>query len=322
MKAILYHRYGGPEVLQLEDVPKPAPNDDQVLVKIKAVSVNDWDWGNIQGKPKFFRLFGGLTPRKKIQGSDIAGVVEAVGKNITKFKPGDEVFGDLSGQWGGFAEYVCCPEKMLALKSPKMSFEEAAAIPQAAMLAVQALIDKGHVKNGQKILINGAGGGVGTFGVQIAKQYDVEVTGVDSGIKLDIMRSVGFDHVIDYTKEDFTKNGKRYDLIVDTKTNRSVLSYLRSLTPNGIYATVGGDIPRLFQFMFLYPFIKLFSRKKVIVVILKTNKDLEYMKQLHDTGKLKYIIDGPYRLEETKRAFEIYAKQEHKGKMIIVLNNL
>ncbi len=323
MKAIVYTKYGGPEVLQLAEVVKPMPKDDEVLVKIRAVSINDWDWANLQGVPKFFRLFSGFKPKQQILGSDIAGVVETIGKNVKKFKPGDEVFGDLSGQWGGFAEYVCTRENKLALKSPRMSFEEAAAIPQAGMLAVQGLIDKGRIKPGHKILINGAGGGVGTFGVQIAKTYDnVEVTGVDSTGKLEMMRNIGFDHVIDYTREDFTRNGKKYDLILDTKSSRAIFAYPRSLSPNGVYATVGGSLLRLLQYFLLKPLVAMASKKHVYIVMLKVNKDLEYMKQLYDAGKLKVMIDGPYQLKDTAKAFEIYARQEHKGKMVITVNGV
>ena len=205
MKAIVYHKYGTPDALELTEVDKPIPKDDEVLIKVHAVSINDWDSGLLNGD-FINRMLNGLRkPKRKILGSDIAGRIDSIGKNITQFKPGDEVYGDLSGRWGGFAEYVCAQEKTLALKPSTMSFEEAAAIPQAAMLAVQGLIDKGKIKQGQKLLINGAGGGVGTFGIQIAKLYGVEATGVDSTSKLDMLRSMGFDHVIDYTKEDFTK---------------------------------------------------------------------------------------------------------------------
>ena len=231
MKAIVYTKYGGPEVLQIKEVEKPLPKDDEVLIKVHAVSINDWDLGLLHGD-FINRMLNGLRkPKRTILGSDIAGRIEAIGKNISKFKIGDEVYGDLSGRWGGFAEYVCAPEKALALKPAAMSFEEAASIPQAAMLAVQGLIDKGKIHAGQKLLINGAGGGVGTFGVQIAKLYGIEITGVDSTVKLDMLRSMGFDHVIDYTKEDFTKNGQRYDLILDAKTNRSMFDYARALSP-------------------------------------------------------------------------------------------
>ena len=319
MKAIVYTKYGGPEVLQLKEIENPYPNDDEVLVKIYAVSINDWDWALLHGDFINRLLNGLLKPKKKILGSDIAGRVEAVGKNVTKFKTGDEVYGDLSGQWGGFAEYVCVREKFLALKPTAMSFEEAAAIPQAAMLAVQGLIDKGKIQRGQNLLINGAGGGVGTFAVQIAKLYGVEVTGVDSTGKLDMLRSIGFDHVIDYTKEDFTKNGKCYDLILDVKTNRSMFDYSRALCRNGVYVTVGGSIARLFQALFLAPWISLIHKKYIHIVALKPNKDLAYMNELFATGKVKPVIDGPYKLDEVPEAFRIFGKGEHKGKLVITM---
>jgi NADPH:quinone reductase-like Zn-dependent oxidoreductase len=319
MKAIVYTKYGGPEVLQMKEVEKPYPKDDEVLVKVYAVSINDWDWGLLHGDFINRMLNGFLKPKKKILGSDIAGRIEAVGKNVTQFQPGDEVFGDLSGHWGGFAEYVCAREKTLALKPTSMSFEEAAAIPQAAMLAVQGLIDKGKIRSGQKLLINGAGGGVGSFAVQVAKLYGVEVTGVDSSGKLEMMRSIGFDHVIDYTQEDFTKNGKCYDLILDVKTNRSVFDYARALCRNGVYVTVGGSMARLFQSLILGPWISLFSKKHIRIVALKLNKDLNYMKELFEAGKVKPVIDGPYKLDEVPKAFTIFGKAEHKGKVVITM---
>ena len=320
MKAIVCTKYGGPEVLQIQEVEKPFPKDNEVLVKVHAVSINDWDWGIIHGTPFITRLMSGLQkPKKKILGSDIAGRIEAVGKDVKQFHPGDEVFGDLSGEWGGFAEYVCARENALALKPSNMSFVEAAAIPQAAMLAVQGLIDIGKIQQGQKLLINGAGGGVGTFGVQIAKLYGVEITGVDSTAKLDMMRSMGFDHVIDYTKEDFTKNGKCYDLILDVKTNRSIFDYTRALSSNGVYATVGGDLDRLLQCFLLKSWISMTSKKRVSIVVLKPNKDLGYMKELFEAGKIKPVIDGPYKFEEVPEAFRIFSKGEHKGKMVITI---
>ncbi|MGB8190844.1 MAG: NAD(P)-dependent alcohol dehydrogenase [Chitinophagaceae bacterium] len=317
MKAIVYTKYGGPEVLQMAEVEKPSPKDDEVLIKVHAVSLNDWDWGLLQGDFVNRMLNGLRKPKRKILGSDIAGKIEAVGKNTTRFKTGDEVYGDLSGQWGGFAEYVCAPEKLLALKPAGMSFNEAAAIPQAAMLAVQGLIDKGKIQAGQKLLINGAGGGVGTFGVQIAKLYGVEVTGVDHSGKLDMMRSLGFDHVIDYTKEDFTKMGRQYDLILDVKTNRSMLNYARALSPNGVYVTVGGSMPRLLQALLFAPLISMTSKKHIRIVALKTNKDLAYMSELFEAGKIKCVIDGPYRLDEVPEAFRLFGKGEHKGKVVV-----
>ncbi|MFC0774746.1 NAD(P)-dependent alcohol dehydrogenase [Terrimonas alba] len=294
MKAIIYTQYGGPEVLQLKEIEKPFPKDDEVLIKVHAVSINDWDWGLLHGDFVNRMLNGLRKPKRQILGSDIAGRIEAVGKNVKQFKPGDGVYGDLSGQWGGFAEYVCAPEKALALKPAAMSFEQAAAIPQAAMLAVQGLIDKGKIKQGQKLLINGAGGGVGTFGVQIAKLYGAEVTGVDSTGKLEMMRAMGFDHVIDYTNEDFTKNGQCYDLILDVKTNRSMFAYARALCRNGVYVTVGGSMSRLLQGLLLAPWIRMFRKKHIHIVALKTNKDLAYMNELFETGKTKPVIDGPY----------------------------
>ena len=320
MKAIVYTKYGTPEVLELKEVDKPVPNEDEVLIKVYAVSINDWDWALLQGDFVNRMINGLFKPKIKILGSDIAGRIEAVGKNVKKFQPGDEVYGDLSGSWGGFAEYVCARENALALKPAGMTFEQAAAIPQAAMLAVQGLIDKGQIQTGQKLLINGAGGGVGTFAVQIAKLYGVEVTGVDSAEKLDMLRSIGFDHVIDYTKEDFTKNGKRYDLILDVKTNRSIFDYTRALSPNGIYVTVGGSMPRLFQALLLWPWISMTSKKRIGIVALKLNKDLDFMNELFESGKVKPVIDGPYKLDEVPRVFRIFGGGTHKGKMVISLS--
>ena len=320
MKAIVYTKYGGSEVLQTKEIEKPYPKDDEVLVKVFAASINDWDDGLLHGDFVNRLLNGLLKPKRQILGSDIAGRIEAVGKNVKQFKAGDEVYGDLSGRWGGFAEYTCATEKALALKPASMSFDEAAAIPQAAMLAVQGLLDRGKIKPGQKLLINGAGGGVGTFGVQIAKLYGVEVTGVDSTSKLDMLRSIGFDHVIDYTKEDFTKNGQRYDLILDVKTNRSIFDYARALSRNGIYVTVGGSMARLLQALFLTPWISLISKKHIRIVALKPNKDLAYINELFETGKLRPVIDGPYNLDDVPEAFRIFGKGEHKGKMVITMS--
>jgi len=319
MKAIVYTKYGGRGVLQIKEVEKPFPKDDEVLIKVHAVSINDWDMGLLHGD-FINRMLNGLRkPKRTILGSDIAGRIEAVGKNISKFRIGDEVYGDLSGRWGGFAEYVCAPEKALALKPAAMSFEQAASIPQAAMLAVQGLIDKGKIHTGQKLLINGAGGGVGAFGVQIAKLYGIEITGVDSTAKLDMLRSIGFDHVIDYTQEDFTKNGQHYDLILDAKTNRSMFDYSRALSPNGIYVTVGGSISRLLQALFLGPWISMINKKHIRIVSLKTNKDLIFMNELFEAGKVKPVIDGPYKLGEFHEAFRIFDKAEHKGKVVITM---
>jgi NADPH:quinone reductase-like Zn-dependent oxidoreductase len=323
LKAIVYNKYGGIEALQLQEVEKPSPKENEVLVKVKAVSINDWDWGKLDGSSLFNRIFSGLwKPKHQILGSDIAGRIEAIGKNVSRFKVGDEVYGDLSGRWGGFAEYCCAHEKALALKPTGMSFLEAAAIPQATMLAVQGLIDKGKIKHGHKLLINGAGGGVGTFGVQIAKLLGVDVTGVDHTSKLDMMRSVGFDHVIDYTREDFTKSGNQYDIILDVKTNRPIFHYLRVLNPSGIYVTVGGSMSRLFQTLLLLPLISMFSKKKVSIVALKPNKDLTYMNELFERGKIKAVIDRPFTLEQVTDAFRLFSKANHKGKIVISVDNI
>lgn len=321
MKAVVYTKYGTPDVLELKELDKPVPKADEVLVKVFAVSLNDWDWGLLHGDFVNRLLNGFFRPKTKILGSDIAGKVEAVGKNVGKFQPGDEVFGDLSGRWGGFAQYVCAREDALALKPAGMTYEEAAAIPQAAMLAVQGLRDSGKIQSGQKILINGAGGGVGTFAVQIAKLYEVEITGVDSSSKLEMLRSIGFDHVIDYTQEDFTKNGQRYDLILDVKTNRSIFDYTRALRPNGIYATVGGSMIRLLQALILSPWIERISKRNIRIVALKPNKDLTYMNELFEAGKLKPVIDGPYKLAEVPNAFRLFGKGVHKGKVVITVDH-
>jgi NADPH:quinone reductase-like Zn-dependent oxidoreductase len=319
MKAIIYTQYGGPEVLQMAEIEKPIPKDDEVLVEIHAVSLNDWDTGLLNGD-FINRILNGIRkPKRQILGSEIAGRIEAVGKNVSQFKTGDEVYGDLSGHWGGFAEYACAQQNALSIKPSGMSFQEAASIPQAAMLAVQGLIDKGNIRDGQKILINGAGGGVGTFGVQIAKLYGAEVTGVDCASKQDMMRSLGFDHVIDYTQEDFTKSARQYDLILDAKTNRSIFDYARVLSRDGVYVTVGGSLGRLFQSIFLGPLISLFAKKRIRIVTLKPNKDLSYMNELFESGKIKPVIDGSYQLHEITDAFRLFMKGEHKGKIVITI---
>ena len=322
MKAIVYHRYGPPDLLALEEVDKPIPKDNEILVEVRAVSVNDWDWGLLHGTPFANRLMSGLLkPKKKILGSDVAGRVEAVGRGVSRFRPGDEVFGDLSGHWGGFAEYVCAREDALALKPAGMTFEQAAAIPQTGMLAVQGLRDSGRIQAGQKVLINGAGGGVGTFAIQIARLYGCETTGVDSAGKLDMLRSLGFDHVIDYATEDFTQAGRRYDLILDAKTTRSVLDCARALSPGGIYVTCGGASRYIMQALLLAPWIKLTGKKGVRVVFLKANKDLAYMAELFEAGTLKPVVDGPYGLSQVPDAMRHFGTGRHKGKVVISVNH-
>lgn len=319
MRALVFTKYGSPEVLQLKEIAKPTPKENEVLVKIHTTAVNDYDWSLIRGKPYLLRLlYGVLRPKHQIPGMELAGTVEALGTNANSFKIGDAVYGDISQYgFGSFAEYVCINEKALTLKPEKMSFEEAAAISHAAMLAVQGLVDIGEIKKGAKILINGAGGGVGTFGLQIAKLYDAEVTGVDTGNKLKMMKELGFDHIIDYKKEDFTKNKQRYDLILDAKTTRSTFRYLRVLNPNGKYVTVGGYLNRLFPLIILKPLISIISNKRVHIVALKPNKDLEYINELFSAGKIKPVIDGPYKLSEVPRLIQYFGEGKHQGKIII-----
>lgn len=322
MKAIVYYNYGPPDVLRLEDVQKPTPSDDEVLVKVHAVSINSWDWDMLTGKPFEYRIFGGLLRPKstKIHGCDIAGRVDAVGKNIKHFNVGDEVFGDLSeGGWGAFAEYTCAWENSLTLKPPTMSFKEAACLSHGGNLAMQGLIDFGRIKAGQNVLINGGCGSTGSLAIQIAKLYDVEVTGVDRTEKLDMMRSLGADHVIDYTKEDFTNNGRRYDLIFDVKTTRSIFDYRRALCPNGTYVTVGGKTSRILQ---LVLFRKFSGKKKIYMVGYKANKDLKHIVELFEAGKLKPVIDRCFPLEETADAFRYFGEGCFKGKIVVTFDHI
>lgn len=320
MKAIVFTKYGSPDVLELKDVETPTPGDDEVLIRVHAASLNDWDHGALLGADLVNRLiFGLFRPKKQILGSDVAGRIESVGKDARQFRPGDDVFGDLSGRWGGFAEYVCARESALALKPPMMTFEEAAAIPQAGLLALQGLRKMGRIRPGQKLLVNGAGGGVGTFAIQIAKLYGAEVTGVDSPEKLDLLRSLGADHVVDYTREDFTRSGLRYDLILDVKTTRSILDCARALTPGGTYVTVGGSLARLIQGLLLRPWIAITQRKHVGLLALKPNEGLEDMKELFEAGQVVPVMDGPCRLSEVPDAFRRFGEGRHKGKIVITV---
>jgi NADPH:quinone reductase-like Zn-dependent oxidoreductase len=320
MKALIRDRYGLPDVLQVRDIERPAPKEREVLVRVHAASINDWDWQMLQ-RPML--SLGSNTPRVRILGCDVAGRIASVGSEVQCFTVGDEVYGDLSrfgsGGWGGFAEYVCAPEVALVRKPTLMTFEQAAALPQAGQLAVQALFAAGPLRSGQKILINGAGGGVGTIAVQLARSHDVEVTGVDSAVKFEMMRAIGFDHVIDYRKEDFTSNGRRYDLILDTKTTRSPFAYTRSLSPGGTYATVGGDLSRLFQFMVFGWCIRQTTRKTVRLIMLKQNQDLQCLNERFEAGQLIPVIDGPYKLGEAREAFRHFGAGTHKGKVVITM---
>lgn len=322
MKAIVLTHYGSPALLQLKDVPKPEPKDDQVLVRVRAASINDWDWGLVRGTPFFMRFFAGMRNPNLILGVDVAGQIEAVGKNVTSFQPGDEVYGDLSDcGFGSFAEYVCVPETALVAKPPELTFEQAAAVPHAGCLAIQGLRDVGQLQPGHTLLINGAGGGVGTLGIQIAKAMGVEdVTGVDSAQKFDLMRSLGYQHVIDYRQEDFTKSGKQYELILDCKTNRSPFDYARALKPNGRYVTVGGKNRRLLQSLLLGPVVGLLHKKQIRIVALRPNGGLNDMADLFAAGKVKPIIDGPFPLHEIPKVLQYFGEGKHAGKVIAAIN--
>jgi NADPH:quinone reductase-like Zn-dependent oxidoreductase len=323
MQALVRDHFGSSDVLDLRDVPKPVPRPDEVLVKVRAASLNDWDLGLLQGTPFMpNRLFSRLLAPRGILGSDIAGRVEAVGDRVTRFAPGDDVYGDLcrSG-FGGFAEYVCARQKALARKPAGMSYEQAAAIPQAGMLAVQGLLDRQRLRPGHRLLVNGAGGGVGTFAIQLARLPDfpgVEITGVDSGPKLDLLRSMGCAHVVDYQKEDFTARGQTYDLILDAKTNRSPFDYARALTPGGTYATVGGP-SHLLHVTSLGPWIRWTQGKRIVVVGLVPNRDLTYLNELFEAGRFAPIIDGPYPLSAARDAFQRLSAGAHVGKIIFTI---
>jgi NADPH:quinone reductase-like Zn-dependent oxidoreductase len=324
MKAIVCTKYGPPDVLKLEEIPTPTPGNDEVLVEVHAASVTYSNLMLITGEPFVGRLMGmGLfKPKQEIPGSDIAGRVEAVGTDVKQFRPGDEVFGDLSvcGR-GGFAEYVCAPEKALGLKPANISFVEAAAMPEAALVALQALRDRGQIRPGQKVMIYGASGGIGTFAVQIAKHFGAEVTAVCSARNLDMVRSIGADHVIDYTKEDFSKNGQQYDLIVATAGYRSIFDYRRALSAQGIYVSTGGSMAQTFQGLLIGPLISITGSKKLGSMLVKPNKDLAFMKELVEAGKVKSVIDRCYPLSEVAEALRYYAEGHARGKVIITVEH-
>ena len=321
MKAIVYTKYGSPDVLQLKDVEQPSPKDDEVLIKIHAASVNAYDWHFLTADIFLIRLMGGglLRPKDSRLGADVAGRIETVGRNIEQFQPGDEVFGMVKG---GFAEYACAPESALWLKPFNTSFDEAAAIPMAAITALQGLRDEGHIQAGQKVLINGASGGVGTFAVQIAKSFDTEVTAVCSTRNLEQARSIGADHVIDYTKEDFTKNGQQYDLVFAANGYHSLSDYKRALTPKGIYVMAGGTMAQIFQSMLMGSMMSETSGRKMRGVRAKRSQnDLVYIKELFEAGKVKSVIDRRYPLSEAAEALRYLGEGHAQGKIVITFKN-
>ena len=320
MKAIVYEKYGPPEVLQLKEVEKPTPKDNEVLVKIFASSINDGDKSLIRGSPFVARFSSGLLkPKHKIPGGDIAGQVEAVGSKVKQFQPGDEVFGDLGASgFGAFAEYVSAPENALALKPVNLTYEEAAAFPQYALVALQGLRDKGQIQPGQKVLINGASGGVGTFAVQVAKSFGAEVTGVCSTRNLDLVRSIGADHVIDYTREDFAQKEERYDLILDSVANRPLSDCKRALTPQGSYVAVAFNLNALILGLLTLKN----GGKKVTQLSHEPNaEDLVYMKGLIEAGKVAPVIDKRFSLGEIAEAFRYFVEGHPSGKVVISMRN-
>ncbi len=321
MKAIVYTKYGSPDVLQLKEVEKPKPKNDEVLVKVHAASVNPLDWHNMRGEPFLQRQESGLfKPEKQILGADVAGRVEAIGNRVTKFQPGDEVYGDLYWHgFGAFAEYVCVPEHSCALKPVNLTFEEAAAVPQGAFTALHALRDQGEIQPGQKVLINGASGGVGTFTVQIAKYFGAEVTGVCSTRNLELVRSIGADHVIDYTQENFTQHGQQYDLIVDIAANHSLSDLRNSLRPKGVCVVVGfSTMLHMIQVRLLAPRISKNGDKKMGMLLPSENtEDLVFMKELLETGKVVPVIDRTYDFGETSEAIRYLEEGHARGKVVI-----
>jgi NADPH:quinone reductase-like Zn-dependent oxidoreductase len=325
MKAIVCTKYGPPDGLQIQEVAKPTPKADEVLVKVHAASVNAYDWHLLTADIFLVRLMGGglRRPKKAIPGVDIAGRIEAAGSNVKQFRPGDEVFGDISACGnGGFAEYVAVPEHALALKPAALSFEEAAAVPMAAITALQGLRDQGKIQAGQKVLINGASGGVGTFAVQIAKAFGAEVTAVCSTRNLDLARTLGADRVIDYTQEDFTRNGQTYDLILAANGYHPLSAYKRALTPQGIYVMAGGKPGQIFQAMLLGSWLSDNGGKRLGGFTAHANqKDLVMLKELLEAGKVVPVIDKRYSLSEAAEALRYLGAGHARGKVVITVEH-
>jgi NADPH:quinone reductase-like Zn-dependent oxidoreductase len=301
-------------------VETPTPKDNQVLVKVLAVSLNRSDWEALQGKPAYARITGPLRPRHHILGSDIAGRVEATGRTTTRFQPGDEVFADILSSMGGFAEYVCVPERALAPMPAGMSYEEAAALPQAGAIALQGIWDTGQVQAGEKVLINGAGGGSGMYAVQLAKLGGAEVTGVDNPEKLEFVRSLGADHVVDYTRADFTRDGRRYDLMLDLAAHRSVLAYTGCLGPGGRYLYVGGSAATLLQVLLVGPLLGTGEGKKLRLLAVRSGAErLAPMVALCQAGTIATVIDRRYRLHEVPEALRYLGEGHAKGKLVAIV---
>lgn len=321
MKAIICTKYGSPDDLQYKDVAKPVPRENEVLIRIHAASLNASDFEILRGAWSM-RLIGPVKPRYRIPGSDVAGRVEETGSRVKKLKVGDDVFGDLfMAGFGAFAEYVCVPENVLDPKPASMTFEEASTYPQAALIALQGLRGKRDIKPGQEVLINGAGGGMGTFAVQIAKYYGAEVTAVDNGEKLAMLRKLGADHVIDYTREDYTKSNKRYDLIIDIAAHHSVFDHKRALKPDGLFVVIGGSRSSIFQTVFLGPLVTMGGEQKMGLNPIRTDrkKDMEFLIELFEAGKVKPVIDKRYPLSMVPEAYRYLEEGHAKGKLVIIM---
>jgi NADPH:quinone reductase-like Zn-dependent oxidoreductase len=318
MKAIIRKSYGSADVLFEAEVPEPSPRERQVLVRVYAVSINGSDREALTGKPAYVRMGGLRAPRHPILGSDIAGIVEAVGDSVTDFKPGDEVFGELPGYYGGLAEFACAADGLLIRKPQSLTFEDAAAIPQAGVIAYRAIMSKGKVTAGQRVLINGAGGGAGTFAVQLAKLCGAEVTAVDSADKHDLLQSLGADHVIDYKVEDFTRSGTRFDLILDVIASRSVFNYPRVLTRGGTYFCVGGAVPVMLQSLFLGQLIRAMTGRSISVLVVPQNRpDLVAITALCEGGSVRPVIDRVYPFDQARDALRRVAEGSHRGKVVV-----
>jgi NADPH:quinone reductase-like Zn-dependent oxidoreductase len=319
MKAATFYAYGSPDQLKLEEVPKPTPGDHELLIKVFAASVNSWDWDLVRGAPFVIRLNAPTRPKHKVIGCDVAGRVESIGKKVTRFKPGDEVYGDISAyHWGGFAEYATADESAFARKSSMMTFEQAAATPQAGVLALQGLRDAGKIKAGDKVLLNGAGGGVGTFALQYAKSIGAEVTCVDSEKKLPMLKALGADRVIDFNKENFIHSKIQYDIILDVITQHSMSEYNRVLKPRGRLVVVGGSMKRIFQIMFFGKFYSRSTGKNFRLLMHKPEAaDLDKLSELFESGKVKPVIDRTFPLSETAKAVQYLGQGLVKGKVVV-----
>ncbi len=324
MKAVVYQKYGSPQVLEYKEVEKPVPKKNEVLIKVEAVSINAADRHLMRGKPFFIRLMYGLfKPKNTILGADVAGTVEAVGNTVTKYQPGDEVFGDLSEDgFGALAEFVCAGEDVFLKKPDGATFEESAAMVMAAITALQGLRNKGQIQPGQKVLINGASGGVGTFAIQIAKSFGAEVTAVCSPGKIEMVTSLGADHVIDYTREDFTQQDRRYDLIIAANGYHPLSHYKKALTPQGSYVMTGGTGAQIFQALFLGPWMSKKGGKTMTNLAAQSNiEDLAYVAELFEAGKVKPVMDKKFPLNAAVDAFKYIDEGHAKGKVVLTTNS-